>query len=643
MSKYLIFNKSVQGASHKKHNNMECQDASAAGQDEQGRYSWAVVCDGHGDPSCFRSSRGSQFAADCAESALKSLAESFLKEHGCDINSSECETAVKESREEKKFDPDCCEHTIRKLMRSWYERIRRDLVESPLTPEEELKAQNIHTSAAKDISYIQEKKHIRLCDEKWWTNSASDVSESGQAESDDIENIYNACKLCARFYGTTMIAALRINAINRLILLQQGDGRCDVFYEDGTIRQPIPWDDNCFENVTTSLCDEGAAEEFRYCVIDTANGRIVGSSSDMNKDDSDVLANCGIERSVVACYLGTDGVEDSYLNNDDTEHQEGTHVFWCGLSRRLLEFYEKYGQPDACRRHFEAALEDYLSDFSADGNKDGVSFGSGDDVSVAGIVDVGLLAKQSDGFASRIKDYELRQKIVQIDKKIVSVNWLLDKLELARKKNNQADLGNIIERNIEALKKLKTLKTDRENLEKEMSVSADIKTQRDCSADGSYLNDNGCQGTGAREIADLLGSDAGNKQEQSDPAINDRIETVENVSNCSPSLQEPDVINQHNGVGSQELKGQDSARGDGQLSNPASEDIDGQNMQVSSDVKSESAQSVNTEGEERKMSACETKKLPWSVPGTASRSTVFVVLAAALGLALFAAAANNRW
>ena len=64
-----------------------------------------------------------------------------------------------------------------------------------------------------------------------------------------------------------------------LILIQQGDGRCDVFYKDGSVDQPIPWDERCKGSTTTSMCDTDAFASIRSAVIDTE------------------------ERGVVACYI----------------------------------------------------------------------------------------------------------------------------------------------------------------------------------------------------------------------------------------------------------------------------------------------------------------------------------------------------
>ena len=69
-----------------------------------------------------------------------------------------------------------------------------------------------------------------------------------------------------------------------------GDGKCvSMRVVDGRLvcEQPIPWDERCFLNKTTSLCDSNALEEFRYCYQGDGNFPL-------------------------AMFLGSDGMDDSY-------------------------------------------------------------------------------------------------------------------------------------------------------------------------------------------------------------------------------------------------------------------------------------------------------------------------------------------
>ena len=69
-------------------------------------------------------------------------------------------------------------------------------------------------------------------------------------------------------YGCTLIAYLKRG--EQWMAMQIGDGSFVVQNADGEWMQPIPWDDRCFLNMTTSMCDRDAAAEFRFASsIDT--------------------------------------------------------------------------------------------------------------------------------------------------------------------------------------------------------------------------------------------------------------------------------------------------------------------------------------------------------------------------------------
>lgn len=67
-------------------------------------------------------------------------------------------------------------------------------------------------------------------------------------------------------YGCTLIAYVQTKHF--WLALQIGDGRCVVLNKANEWSQPIPWDDRCMLNMTTSLCDEDAVNEFRFAYGD---------------------------------------------------------------------------------------------------------------------------------------------------------------------------------------------------------------------------------------------------------------------------------------------------------------------------------------------------------------------------------------
>ncbi|OON93393.1 MAG: hypothetical protein ATN31_06345 [Candidatus Epulonipiscioides saccharophilum] len=199
-------------------------------------------------------------------------------------------------------------------------------------------------------------------------------------------------------YGTTLIAALRIK--NCLLLLQQGDGDCIVMYDNGTIDCPIPPDEKCIENVTTSMCDQDADVRMRCSIINLQAQNILG------------------------CFLGTDGVSDTYL--DSSQDLGGLHYRLGGVHAFYKDLCLKILQP-----YFD--LHAYLEDFSKYGRFS--KAGSGDDVSVASILDIELINQAK--FESDIYIYSLEERLFWINDELRSKSRKYNMLKAAYNKDKK--------------------------------------------------------------------------------------------------------------------------------------------------------------------------------------------------------------
>lgn len=328
MSQVYAFHKTVRGHFHVM-KEIPCEDSSESYSAEDGRYYIAAIADGHGSKSCFRSDHGSKTAVEVALKCLQQFADTVLAS----------EEEEEEFYQEIFTDSRYCQTTVKRLTDTiaaeWYDCVLSHYAENPPALEE---------------------------------------MGEGAAE-------YAGGKNTAHIYGTTLIAALQMPKC--LMLFHQGDGRCDVFYEDGSVEQPIPWDSRCEDTATTSLCDEDVASSFRSQILNLT------------------------ERPVMACYLGSDGVEDAYRDTYEGLggshiHMGGVHTFYKDLTCQLVE----KGQEE-----FEQYLEPMLSGFSADGRFSGSGSGSGDDVSVAGIVDIDAVQKFTGQFQNEVKQYALEEEL----------------------------------------------------------------------------------------------------------------------------------------------------------------------------------------------------------------------------------------
>lgn len=223
-----------------------CQDYSYSKVYENGN-AIAIVCDGHGGKRYFRSDIGAKIAAEVAERKVRA----FIEEAGLSLLKgtpfTQCVT-ISEQITNQDFDKTSnIERAFRQLFGSViYEWNAQVLEHASQTPISETEKESL------------EKQWIKEFDSK-----------------DNLEKVYG-CTLLVCAYTPWFWFAFQI-----------GDGKCFACDESGIWSEPIPWDERCFLNKTTSICDSSAIDEFRYCYDGTGNFPI-------------------------AVILGSDGIDDSF-------------------------------------------------------------------------------------------------------------------------------------------------------------------------------------------------------------------------------------------------------------------------------------------------------------------------------------------
>lgn len=252
----------------------ECEDSSGFYADDN--LYICVVADGHGSKQYFRTKKGSSFAVDAAITNIKAFTADTDKE--------------KFFKNSEVFLSDLAQS----ILNTWIELVKVDYTESPFSEEE--------------LSDIPEKYKIKYADE-------SNMSHA---------------------YGTTLLAFIVTKDYS--FGLQLGDGKCIVLNTKGEYVQPIPWDENCQMNVTTSLCDKNAIQEFRFYLSDKVP---------------------------IAVFCGTDGIDDSYGGDEELT------AFYKGV----LTIFAQYGYEVGV-----SEVREYLPILT--------KRGSMDDVSIAGIIDM---------------------------------------------------------------------------------------------------------------------------------------------------------------------------------------------------------------------------------------------------------------
>ncbi len=235
-------------------------------------YAIGIVADGHGSDRYFRSERGARFAVEITTTTLQELLSS-----------------TKNMKQLPKGDWQ--KQIATSIISRWNDRIEQDRAEEAFTDEE--------------------------------------LGRLTDADRQEIEA--GRWQLA---YGTTLIAAVLTREC--LFGLQIGDGKCVAVDAAGQMQQPIPWDERCFLNRTTSLCDNDAISLFRF----------VYTKKDLP----------------MAVFIASDGVDDTYTTD------ERLYAFYQTLWKMLRD------NPDKA----VADLQDFLPRMTEQG--------SHDDISIAGVL-----------------------------------------------------------------------------------------------------------------------------------------------------------------------------------------------------------------------------------------------------------------
>ena len=266
-------NFSCQGESHIATGKV-CQDYSYSKVYENGN-AIAVVCDGHGGKRYFRSDTGAKITAEVTEDKVKT----FIEQVGLSLLKNE-PFSQRGTISEQIFNQDFDKT-------SNIERAFRQLFGSIIY---EWNAKVLDHATKNPISEL-EKEGL----EEHWIREFE--------EGVNLEKVYG-CTLIVYAYTPEFWFAFQI-----------GDGKCFASDAAGNWSEPIPWDERCFLNKTTSICDSNAIDEFRYCY--EGNGR-----------------------SPIAVILGSDGIDDSLGSEENQANfyvQILKSIAKSGLDATLLE------------------------------------------------------------------------------------------------------------------------------------------------------------------------------------------------------------------------------------------------------------------------------------------------------------------
>lgn len=318
------------------HDGRVCQDSSASFSDECGTV--AVVSDGHGGCDYVRSQIGSAMACEAAVKNIRRLFENI-------------------SPEAFLAEPDMMLTQLEAaIINDWNESVRSHYEANPFTEEE--------------MDCVSEK--------------------AGAA--------YFSGHRIERAYGATLIAA----ALTRdyWFGIQIGDGKCVAFDEAGICTQPIPWDEKCFLNKTTSICGSDALRDFRHFYS---------------------------EKIPTAVFMGSDGIDDSFKNEED-----------------MYDFYKTILYAFSISDYTQAVdeLKAYLPRLSKEG--------SADDVSIAAWMDMDALKSVVDKIKAESEEAEESEENKKTEEEKETIE------------NEKSEEGNEAEEGKKAEEEIETAETRKE-------------------------------------------------------------------------------------------------------------------------------------------------------------------------------------
>ena len=299
----FAFSATETGYNHTRINKV-CEDASDFYDDEKMHI--CVVADGHGSDNYPRTELGSKFAVDAA---IKNVIEF--------VNTAEKSQVINDA--ENNFER--MNQLAKSILRSWYESVEEDYNKKPFT-----------------------EKELEKVSDKYKNRYLSENIEERKVE---------------KAYGCTLI--IYVITDDYSFGMQIGDGKCVLIDENGQFLEPIPWDDDCQLNVTTSICDDDAIDEFRFYISD---------------------------KMPTAVFIGSDGIDDSYANEEELY----------ALYRSILKIFIEHGDEVG-----KSEIREYLPVLT--------KRGSGDDVSMGLIINQKRAKSISSVFEMQIEVFKLTEEL----------------------------------------------------------------------------------------------------------------------------------------------------------------------------------------------------------------------------------------
>ena len=285
-----VFNYSCLGESHKA-DEKPCQDASKSAVTDKG-LTICIVSDGHGGEQYFRSQIGSQELVNITFEKVQEFTEGMLQLNilkDTPFTQMDISSKRPDNLPALKVIDDRFMQLFRAIKAEWMIHIYEHALNTPVDDREQKKVKP---------EYLDPLKQQR-----------------------NLEKIY----------GATLMAYVQCS--NFWFAFHLGDGKMIMFDRKGTGFEPVLWDDDCFLNKTTSICQADAIERFRYTFE-------------------------GDGKFPLAVFLGSDGIDDTFTDG------EPLYNFYRGVLQYIFIDGDESVEED---------LKKNLPVFSARGSRDDMS------------------------------------------------------------------------------------------------------------------------------------------------------------------------------------------------------------------------------------------------------------------------------
>lgn len=400
MAGFYSYSYTTLGGSHKKRNK-PCQDSSSDYTCDE--FAIIAVSDGHGSSKHFRSDIGAKLATKAGIEEVRKLIEN-------DFNLAN----FKENADK------IIKDLIGAVYKRWIDDISNHMTENPFTEEE----------IPKDLDKSTREKFFGTLYPNYYISA----------------------------YGATLMLGLM--ADEYYFAFHIGDGKAVFLYEDGKIDQSIPWDEACYINVTTSLSDSNAVDNFRYCYGYKTDGeKFVEVGVEKNgktKKAQSVIDNLlsndnqgpvsienvpegknrkkteNIKPRLMAIFMGSDGVDDSYRVGDNEKSLKN-------LYRNVYLTLMKKEKIDEAKESIYQVADKFAES------------GSQDDVSMAGLVRVEKNDELIDLFHKQYLEARQAKDLERKNEELEVKSYHLSQLEgLYNEKNSEYTKSkDALNRNIE--------------------------------------------------------------------------------------------------------------------------------------------------------------------------------------------------